>query len=132
MTTQTEVITAPMVGGSVEGLAQLLRGLADVNRLRIINLLLHRNELCVCDIERVLDMSQTKVSRHLTILRNSGLVLARREGRWMYYSLHTDSEFKHLLFDTLRGSGCCVLECMQDIETLHASSDSCVSEECCI
>jgi ArsR family transcriptional regulator len=117
---------------SAEGVAHLLRGLADINRLRIINLLLHREELCVCDIDRVLDMTQTKVSRHLTILRNAGLVLARRQGRWMHYSLLPDSEFKRLLFATLRDRGCDVTECLRDLETLaDRDSFACDTAEGC-
>ncbi len=60
-------------------LDQYFRGLADATRVRILNLLLH-GELCVCDIQRVLDSPQPNVSRHLTYLKNSGLVLDRREG----------------------------------------------------
>ena len=55
------------------------KGLADINRLRILNLLL-RGELCGCDIQFVLEASQPNVSRHLQYLKNSGLVQDRREG----------------------------------------------------
>jgi len=67
-------------------LEQLFKGLADQTRLRILNLLIH-GELCVCDIQYVLESSQPNVSRHLTYLKNSGLVLDRREGARMYYQL---------------------------------------------
>lgn len=67
-------------------LEQLFKGLADQNRLRILNLLLH-DELCVCDIQYVLDSAQPNVSRHLTYLKNAGLVLDRREGTRIYYRL---------------------------------------------
>jgi len=76
---------------NAEAAAELLRALADENRLRILHLLTQREELCVCDIERVLDMTQTKVSRHLGTLRHAQLVTARRDGRWMYYALRRDS-----------------------------------------
>jgi len=65
---------------------QIFKALADATRLRILNLLLH-GELCVCDIQFVLDSSQPNVSRHLTYLRNAGLVQDRREGPRIYYSL---------------------------------------------
>lgn len=78
-----------------------MQGLADINRLRIINLLLHREELCVCDIERVLAIPQTRVSRHLSILRHAGLVSARRAGRWMHYQLVRDARLKSDLFSSL-------------------------------
>ena len=65
--------------------AAMFKALSDETRLRIF-LLLGRDELCVCQIQIALAMSQTKISRHLTVLRHAGLVAARREGLWMYYS----------------------------------------------
>jgi ArsR family transcriptional regulator, arsenate/arsenite/antimonite-responsive transcriptional repressor len=83
-------------------LERLFKGLADQTRLRILNLLLH-GELCVCDIQYVLQSSQPNVSRHLTYLRSSGLVLDRREGARMYYRLAQPTEGAHkLLFEFLR------------------------------
>ncbi len=67
-------------------LDQYFRGLADGTRVRILNLLLH-GELCVCDIQHVLDSPQPNVSRHLTYLKNCGLVLDRRDGTRMFYRL---------------------------------------------
>lgn len=68
-------------------LESYFKALADANRLRIMNLLLH-GELCVCDIQRVLDSPQPNVSRHLAYLRHSGLVLDRRDGLRMFYRLN--------------------------------------------
>ena len=65
---------------------QMFRALADETRLRILNLL-HQRELCVCQIVEVLELGQSKVSRHLACLRNAGLVNDRRDATWMYYSL---------------------------------------------
>ncbi len=65
---------------------QLFKALADETRLRILNLIGHR-EVCVCQIVEALGLGQSKVSRHLAHLRNAGLVNDRREGLWMYYSL---------------------------------------------
>lgn len=67
-------------------LERYFKGLADVNRLRILNLLM-RGELCGCDIQYVLEASQPNVSRHLQYLRNSGLVLDRRDGYRIFYRL---------------------------------------------
>jgi ArsR family transcriptional regulator, arsenate/arsenite/antimonite-responsive transcriptional repressor len=67
-------------------LEKLFKGLADINRLRMLNLLLH-GELCGCDIQHVLSTSQPNVSRHLQYLKNSGLVLDRRDGFRIYYRL---------------------------------------------
>ncbi len=62
------------------------KGLSDATRLRIMNLLL-QGELCVCDIQRIVDGSQPTVSRHLNYLKHSGLVLDRRDGLRVFYRL---------------------------------------------
>ena len=64
--------------------------LSDPIRRRILALLLIHDERCVCDLNAVLAEPQPKVSRHLAVLRESGLVLARREGVWMHYRLHPE------------------------------------------
>ena len=71
---------------SMEMLASYFKGLADENRLRILNLLFH-GELCGCDIQYVLNVSQSTASRHLSYLKNSGLVLDRRAGYRVFYRL---------------------------------------------
>ncbi len=67
--------------------ARLFKALADETRLKILWLLKGQEELCVCDIMRVLGITQSKASRHLRYLYNLGLVNDRRTGLWMYYSL---------------------------------------------
>jgi ArsR family transcriptional regulator len=67
--------------------AQLFKSLADETRLKILWLLKSQEELCVCDIMRVLGITHSKASRHLRYLYHLGLVSDRREGLWMYYSL---------------------------------------------
>lgn len=62
------------------------KGLADSNRLRIVNLLL-QGELCGCDIQYVLEVPQSNISRHLGYLKRSGLVADRRNGYRVYYRL---------------------------------------------
>ncbi|WP_434668537.1 metalloregulator ArsR/SmtB family transcription factor [Klebsiella sp. B345] len=66
---------------------QLFKTLADETRLTIVMLLREAGELCVCDICAVTSESQPKISRHMAILRESGLVLDRREGKWIHYRL---------------------------------------------
>lgn len=60
--------------------------LADRTRLRLINLMA-LDEICVCFFVAVINASQPKISRHLAYLRKAGLVNARRDGKWMHYSL---------------------------------------------
>ncbi|HZE99135.1 MAG TPA: metalloregulator ArsR/SmtB family transcription factor [Planctomycetota bacterium] len=64
----------------------LFRAFSDPTRLRILHLL-RDGELCVCDLMRILRVPQAKTSRHLAYLRRSGLVIARQDGLWSYYSL---------------------------------------------
>lgn len=82
-------------------LERYFKGLADITRLRIVNLLTW-GELCGCDIQRVLEASQPNVSRHLTYLKHAGLVVDRREGFRVFYRLvvATDATIKGL-FDFL-------------------------------
>jgi ArsR family transcriptional regulator, arsenate/arsenite/antimonite-responsive transcriptional repressor len=81
---------------------QIFKAIADANRLRIVNLLLH-GELCVCDIQYVLENSQPNVPRHLAYLKNSGMVLDRRDGYRVFYRIANPRESnRKLLFDFLR------------------------------
>jgi ArsR family transcriptional regulator len=77
---------------------EYFKGLADLTRLRIINLLLH-GELCGCDIQYVIEASQSNVSRHLNYLKKSGLVSDRRAGYRVYYRLaeNNKAEYKALV-----------------------------------
>jgi ArsR family transcriptional regulator len=68
--------------------AQLFKSLADETRLKILWLLMGREELCVCDIMGVLAITQSKASRHLRYLYHLGWVTDRREGVWMNYRLN--------------------------------------------
>lgn len=65
---------------------EIFKALGDETRLRILNILAS-GELCVCDIMEVLSLPQSKVSRHLALLRHAGLVIVRKEGLWVYYSV---------------------------------------------
>jgi len=68
----------------------LFEALAEPIRRRILALLLEHDERCVCDLHGVLNEPQPKVSRHLAVLREAGLVLARRDGVWMHYRLNPE------------------------------------------
>lgn len=67
-----------------------LQALADENRLRIVEAL-REGERCVCELQEDLGLGQSLLSHHLRALRESGLVLDRREGRWVHYSLSEDA-----------------------------------------
>jgi ArsR family transcriptional regulator len=67
-------------------MARIFAALADTTRLRLLNLMAGR-EVCVCHFVDILGQSQPKISRHLAYLRQAGVVAARREGKWMHYSI---------------------------------------------
>ncbi len=65
---------------------QLFHALSDETRLGILEML-RDGERCVCDLQADLDAAQSRLSFHLRVLREAGLVTDRREGRWSYYSI---------------------------------------------
>ncbi len=93
---------------------ELFKALSDETRLKL-TVLLYRREFCVCQIEAALGISQTKASRHLAILRRAGLLKARREGLWIYYTLEEpEDEVQANLFRNLSESLCTELSYMVD------------------
>jgi len=92
---------------------RLFHALSDETRLSILKRLRH-GERCVCELTDVLDAAQSRLSFHLRVLKEAGLVTDRREGRWMYYTLNTDAladvaDLAQTLALPLppRESGCC-------------------------
>ncbi len=75
---------------TIDEAVETLKFLSDRNRLRIVTALT-RAETCVCDLIDELDLPQPLVSYHLSKLRKAGLVRARREAQWIYYSLDPEA-----------------------------------------
>jgi ArsR family transcriptional regulator len=95
--------------------ARLFHALSDQTRLSILTRL-RLGERCVCDLTDALDAAQSRLSFHLKVLKDAGLVTDRREGRWMYYTLNQEAlsdavEVVEALASTPsaaeRKSGCC-------------------------
>jgi len=81
----------------------VFKALEDQTRLRIINLLINSAEpLCVVEIVASIDTPQYKVSKHLAILKNSGLIDYTRDGTWIYYSTALAHEPQNILFTFLK------------------------------
>ena len=98
-------------------LPELLKVLADPTRLRIIGLLSQR-ELCVCDLEDLLGVSQSMTSHHIGVLRRAHLLVQRREerdARWVYYRLNPEAVAR--LKDALDG--------LLDLSTFDPTPASC-------
>jgi ArsR family transcriptional regulator, arsenate/arsenite/antimonite-responsive transcriptional repressor len=69
----------------------VFRALADPIRLELLALIAARGPVCVCHLQDDLPYSQSRISKHLGALRRAGLVTARREGTWIYYSIEADA-----------------------------------------
>jgi ArsR family transcriptional regulator len=108
---------------------RIFRAFADRTRLRILNLL-KPGELCVCDLVRLLGSPQPKISRHLAYLRKAGLVMARKEGLWMHYSLApAKSQFHQKLLECL---SCCFTDVPELAKDAKRRADGCIgTEKCC-
>lgn len=65
---------------------ELFKALADETRLRILALILE-GELCVCEIEACLKLTQSNASRHLTVLKKAGILTSRKSAQWTYYTI---------------------------------------------
>ncbi|MBW1808943.1 MAG: metalloregulator ArsR/SmtB family transcription factor [Deltaproteobacteria bacterium] len=84
-------------------LTEIYKALSEETRLQIMGMLLLHGELCVCDVEGALEITQSKSSRHLRTLLHSGLVTNRRGGSWMHYRIPKNlSEPHSVIIRTLR------------------------------
>ena len=90
-------------------LTKVFKALSDETRLRMLKILQERAELCVCEIMQALDISQTRASRNLGILKDAGFVVDRRDGLWIHYSINKKKineyhePLNHLLKNWLNG-----------------------------
>jgi ArsR family transcriptional regulator, arsenate/arsenite/antimonite-responsive transcriptional repressor len=104
-------------------LAQLFMALADPTRLRLLNLMNGR-EVCVCEFVSILEVPQPKISRHLAYMRRAKIVVARREGKWMFYSILKPKD----------PAAACILDCA--LGTLSERKEMkadirCLGQNCC-
>ncbi len=118
MTDQETLILSGMATRTrpdTERTVRLFHALSDGTRLSILQRLRFR-ERCVCDLTDALDAAQSRLSFHLKVLKDAGLVNDRRDGRWMYYTLNPETLGEAAeLIETLssapsaaeRKTGCC-------------------------
>lgn len=83
---------------------RVMKALSEPNRVRMVKLLGCR-ELCVCELQNLLGIAQSTVSKHLKILEEAGLVVFRKEGSWIIYRLSQgeDSDYARVLLESLQG-----------------------------
>jgi len=70
--------------------AQWFHALSDPTRIKIVEMLSH-GERCVCELQTSVDAAQSRLSFHLRVLKDAGLVSDRREGRWSYYTINAQA-----------------------------------------
>lgn len=87
----------------MKDISSIFKSLDDETRLRIMALLLEEDELCVCYLVAVLQLPQSTVSRHLSLLKSAGWLKDRREGVWIYYSIcRSQAPIQQFLLPVLR------------------------------
>ena len=102
------------VAKPIAGIAKVFQALSDETRVLILEQL-KDGERCVCDLTDAFKTGQSRLSFHLRVLKEAGLILARPEGRWMYYSLNSDG-----------------VEDLQDVvSSLKAASSRAAKRGCC-
>lgn len=73
---------------------KIFKALSEMSRLRILSLLME-DAMCVCEIECSLNLTQSNASRHLSALRQSGIVESFKKAQWTYYRMHEDFSIQH-------------------------------------
>ena len=68
---------------------KILKALAEENRLRIVSILVS-DDMCVCEIENCLNLTQSNVSRHLSVLLKSGVLTSYKKAQWVYYKINSE------------------------------------------
>ena len=104
--------------------ATLFSALSNEVRLRCLMILQLEGELCVCELTHALELSQPMMSRHLGLLRKSGLVTDRRAGQWIYYQVNpeVDGWVQQILQITAQAN-CDINPFFNDLKRLQAMSD---------
>lgn len=107
----------------------LFKCLSDPTRLRIALLLLERAELCVCELCAALALGQSKISRHLALLRSCDLLADERRGQWVYYQLHPQlPAWARTVLEQAQAAA--RGQTHEDLQRLCASADSVAPEAC--
>lgn len=87
------LVSEPLTQAQAEGVAPLLKALADPVRLRLLSLVASHadGEACVCDLQDAFDLSQPTISHHLKVLHEVGLLDRSKRGVWVYYRVRPDA-----------------------------------------
>ena len=81
----------------------IISAINDESRVLILYHLLKYQELCVCDLQKLLNMGQSRLSRHLKILKDAGFLYVKRKGTWAYYGINNERLKLHSdLFENIK------------------------------
>ncbi|KAJ48934.1 ArsR family transcriptional regulator [Clostridium tetanomorphum] len=102
----------------------ILKALSDENRIRILNIL-NYGELCVCEIEYILQISQSNVSRHLNRLNNAKIIENYKKAQFVYYKINEDTVNKHnFIKDILNNEMSKIEQCKIDMDNFKKFKES--------
>ncbi len=115
---------------SIDEVLNITKALSDENRVRAL-MMLCGGELCVCQIIEMLSLAPSTVSKHMSILKQAGLVQTRKEGRWIYYRLvDSDSQIADGIIIWLKNNLKDTQRVLEDIEQLGRTQKKSKDELC--
>ncbi|MDD3022567.1 MAG: metalloregulator ArsR/SmtB family transcription factor [Syntrophomonadaceae bacterium] len=105
-------------------IVHIFKAMADETRIRMLSLLKY-GELCVCDIEEVLNVQQSNASRHLNKLKLAGLIVSRKKSQWVYYRFNEDIFHAYPFLSIILNDEVSKIEiCEQDFAQLKKHKES--------
>jgi ArsR family transcriptional regulator len=98
----------------------LFKALSDRNRFRVVAALLQIKELCACQIHEWLGVTGATASKHMSILVTSGLVLSRKDGRWVHYRINREQANLRPLMSWIRNQVKADIDLLEDLKDLSS------------
>lgn len=103
-------------------LLKILKAISDETRMRIL-CLLSASGLCVCEIEEILRMNQSNVSRHLIKLKEADLIISEKQGQFVFHSLNEEQFGKYSFLKALLSQASEISKFQKDIKSLNTLID---------
>ena len=102
---------------------ELFNALNDESRIRILNLIYKHQEMCSSDLELILDFTQTKTSRHLSFLKNAGVLKFKKQDQWVYYFINNAYyEFVNQIFSFME-KDIILTKDLNEYKTLYSNNE---------
>jgi ArsR family transcriptional regulator, arsenate/arsenite/antimonite-responsive transcriptional repressor len=103
--------------------SEIFKAFGDESRVRIMHLLYRNKEMCISDLELILDFTQTKTSRHLIYLKNVRLVKYKKVDQWVYYYINAAyDDIIHQIFEFLE-KDLTLLKDLEEYKTLYSNNE---------